>query len=60
MTYYTIDNRQFKKNTDWIGRVIITALILLGILIGAGLGLYVAAKTLPLPVTNNNNFYRTP
>jgi len=55
--YYKVHRGVQHDLTETIGKVV---LIVLGLIIGVSLGLYVAAKTLPLPTVTNNNFYRTP
>lgn len=58
--YFTADKRLFKKDFDKVDAFVRVVLIGMGLLVGLGLGLYVAAKTMPLPDTSNNYFYRTP
>jgi len=55
--YYHVQRGVQHDLTERIGKII---LVVLGLIIGVSLGLYVAAKTLPLPTVTNNNFYRTP
>lgn len=58
--YYTLDKSLFRQVGMGKRRALVVFYIILGLLIGASAGLYVASKTLPLPNVTNNNFYRSP
>lgn len=54
--HYRHGQRQPSKLSIWLVKLV---LVLIGGLIGAALGIYVAARTLPIPTTTEITVYET-